>query len=501
MIGKVIRGANVAGLTRYLYGPGERNEHVDPHVVAGFHHPAALEPGIRPDGTRDLSKLNRLLNQPLAALPPGTADDKPVWHCALRAAPDDPILSDDAWADIAHQVMHHVGLAPYGDDRAVRWAAIRHADDHVHIVATLARQDGIKPSVWNDFRRLRAACNKAEQRYGLRGTAPADRTAAPRPTRAETELTHRQHRPEEPRLTLRRAVATAAATSANEAQFFSRLRAQGFLVRERFSTQTPGEITGYAVALPDHVNREGRPVWFGGGRLAPDLTLPKLRHRWAPATAPQCNATEAVEYAHGWLSATRPGDPSGHDTVWATADLLNTLTTTANGPGSRDLRRAADTYARAARPPHGRTPPHTPAGAALRGLARAIAATGDNDDRIQRAVAQLLHQLADLTDAISHLHAVNGRLIQADAAAAAAERLRHACSLVGQPTGEDASLRARHHTARPGRTATSRPPSAAAVAQRDFPCSPLAGTGPPTTSTNGPDLNRAGPQPYRGPRR
>lgn len=47
MIGKVIRGAAVGGLTRYLFGPGERNEHVDPHVVAGFRHPAALEPGER----------------------------------------------------------------------------------------------------------------------------------------------------------------------------------------------------------------------------------------------------------------------------------------------------------------------------------------------------------------------------------------------------------------------------------------------------------------------
>lgn len=64
----------VAGLTRYLYGPGERNEHVDPHVVAGFRHPAALEPAIRPDGVRDLSKLNRLLSQPLSALPSSAVD-------------------------------------------------------------------------------------------------------------------------------------------------------------------------------------------------------------------------------------------------------------------------------------------------------------------------------------------------------------------------------------------------------------------------------------------
>jgi hypothetical protein len=41
---------------------------------------------------------------------------------------------------------------------------------------------------WNDFYKVRAACQSAELGLGLRETAPADRTAARRPTRAETEL-------------------------------------------------------------------------------------------------------------------------------------------------------------------------------------------------------------------------------------------------------------------------------------------------------------------------
>lgn len=501
MIGKIIRGAGVAGLVRYLYGPGERNEHVNPHVVAGFRHPAALEPSVRPDGTRDLSKLDRLLEQPLAVLSPGTVDDKPVWHCALRAAPEDPILSDDDWADIAHQVMHHVGLAPAGDEKAVRWAAIRHAANHIHIVATLARQGGHKPDTWNDFRRLRHACNQIEQQYGLRATAPADRTAARRPTRAETELAHRQGRSEEPRVTLRRAVATAAATSANEAQFFSRLRADGFLVRERFSRHNPGETTGYAIALPDHVNRDGRPVWFGGGRLAPDLTLPKLRHRWTTAPTPRLHPTEAVEYAHGWLSATRPGDPGGLDAAWATADVLNVIATTVNGPGNRELRHTADAYARAARPPHGRVPQHTPAGTALRGLARALATTEGDDDRINRAIAQLLHQLAGLTDAIAHLHAANNRLAQANAAATASTQLRRACDRASQHDGDDPNLRAGQRAADPSRSTVPEPPPAVAVAQHDFPCSPLAGPGRPIPSPADRAPSSPGARPSRRPHR
>jgi hypothetical protein len=34
MIGKVLRGRSVAGLL-YLFGPGQCEEHSDPHLVAG----------------------------------------------------------------------------------------------------------------------------------------------------------------------------------------------------------------------------------------------------------------------------------------------------------------------------------------------------------------------------------------------------------------------------------------------------------------------------------
>jgi hypothetical protein len=43
-------------------------------------------------------------------------------------------------------------------------------------------------------------------------------------------------------------------------------------------------VTGYAVGLPGDLSKNSTQVWFSGGKLAPDLTLPKLRHRWDPAT-------------------------------------------------------------------------------------------------------------------------------------------------------------------------------------------------------------------------
>ena len=49
-------------------------------------------------------------------------------------------------------------------------------------------------------------------------------------------------------MTLRRAVSTAAAGASSEEQFFSQLADAGIMIRKRFSTRNPRQVTGYAVA-------------------------------------------------------------------------------------------------------------------------------------------------------------------------------------------------------------------------------------------------------------
>ena len=111
-------------------------------------------------------------------------------------------------------------------------------------------------------------------------TAPADCTAARRPSRAETEKTARRGLHEAPRVTLRRHVTTAAASAGSEQEFFALLDRAGVLARKRYSARNPGQVTGYAVALPGDIGKDGGPVWYGGGKLAADLTWPRLRQRW-----------------------------------------------------------------------------------------------------------------------------------------------------------------------------------------------------------------------------
>ena len=47
----------------------------------------------------------------------------------------------------------------------------------------------------------------------------------------------------------------------------------------RYSTGNLGRVTGYAVALTGDTARAGGQVWFSGGKLAGDLSLPRLRAR------------------------------------------------------------------------------------------------------------------------------------------------------------------------------------------------------------------------------
>lgn len=339
--------------------------------------PAELEPDRCPNGRHDLRRLAILLAQPLA-VPWRPYYEKPVWHCSVRAAPGDRLLTDGEWAQVAAEIMDTTDLAPDDDYSAVRWVAVRHAPDHIHIVATLARADGGRPDVWNDFYKVRAACRSAERRLGLQRTAPADRTAARRPSRAEREKAARRGWAYPARDTLRREVSLAAAAASTEEEFFFRLREAGVLVRQRTSTRTPGEITGYAVALPGDIRGSGGVVWYGGGKLAADLTLPKIRNPWEPSSAPtRVPASDRITaadrhavYAHAVRQARVASDhirrcavtdpARGADAAWAAADALQHVA--ARVLRNPELRRAADAYDRAARAPYGRIPCRTAAG-------------------------------------------------------------------------------------------------------------------------------------------
>ncbi|MDG4784898.1 relaxase [Micromonospora sp. WMMD1102] len=448
------RGTNVGGLLRYLFGPGKAEEHVNPHLVAAWSGPSqlpSLEPPIHASGRHDIRALARLLEQPVRAgrNPPL----KFVWHASVRNHITDRILSDSQWAHIAAEIVAAVGIAPHGDPDAVRWVAVRHADDHIHIVATLVRQDGETAWAWNERLKAQSAARDLEQRYGLYQVGPVDHTSHRRPTPAEQNKSHRQGRPEIPRDRLRREVRAAAAAASDENDFVDRLQTAGVLVRLRHSTINPDEVTGYAVGLPDHHTSSGDTVWYGGGRLAPDLTLPQLRRRWdsGPGTVPRNGghspsrpgvqhrtdafrrATTAVDTGARHLGGRRPDDEEDIASLAdAAADVLASTARAFEGRKGGPLTDASETFDRAMREPQRRHAGRLhPAAGQLRSMSRLISAVGRlTSDDDTAAALQLVLRMSMVADNLARLREAQGRLHQAQAARQAAEDLRELAAKV-----------------------------------------------------------------------
>ncbi len=447
------RRKQVGRLLRYLFGPGRQEEHVDPHLVAAWHGAgdlALLDPPTRRDGTRDVGRLTQLLRQPLHAArnaPPLT-----VWHCSIRNAPEDPILTDEQWAEIAAEVMDAVKLAPRGDPNAVRWIAVRHNDDHIHLVATLVRQDGRTAWGWHDGPNARRKCYELEKRYGLRRVGPMDGTSHRRPRAAEVNKARRLGQTATARDELRRHVRAAAAASSSEDEFIARLVDAGVKVERRASVRNPGEWTGYKVALPGHTTAAGQPVWFSGGSLANDLTLPKLRQRWADPRPDMAAAGEAVRIsvaarvraltdaagairaaadAISHLAGTNP--QAAHAVAQAASDSLAAVAAAVEGRRSGPLTRAVDLFDKATREPAGRVARATARSANLRSMSRLVHLMGQmSGDKDSVAMLALLLDLAHLADTLAMLREAQQRHHQADAARAVAAILRGASAAGGR---------------------------------------------------------------------
>ncbi|MCF1595226.1 mobilization protein [Streptomyces muensis] len=357
MIPKIILGKGPQATRRtigYLFGKGRAKEHVDPHLVASWND-FAPDPGRSPhrDPKEVEAQLAAQLDQPVRML----GDKAPrytVWHCPVRAAPEDPILTDTQWADIARRIVAVAGIAPEGDAEACRWVAVRHADDHIHIAATLVRQDGRRPQRDYDQRAVQREARQIEVDYGLRRLKPGDGTAAKRPTSKEHFKAKRLGQEAATRDVLRLRVRRAVAAAANEAEFFALLEATGVTVRLKHGPS--GDALGCNFALPGDTNNKGEPVFYAGSTLAPDLSLPQIRRRLA-TTSPE---PVAVRPGNPWHQATaateriphhltHSDDSTAQGQLVALGAALDLLPITAPAALKAELEQAAAVFERATR--------------------------------------------------------------------------------------------------------------------------------------------------------
>ncbi|MFF3372037.1 relaxase/mobilization nuclease domain-containing protein [Streptomyces sp. NPDC002680] len=435
------RGQRTIGLLYYLYGPGTHEEHIDPHLVAAW-DPLAPDPGRDLNAT--YADLQQQLDMPVQALATSRRPKNHVWHLSVRAAPEDPVLSDEQWGDIARRMVAATGIAPDGDDAGCRWAAVRHADDHIHIVATLVREDRRRPRLNNDAARAQAEARLIEAEYGLKQLNTGDGTAARRPTSAERHKAEREGRERPAREELRETVRQAVAGATSEKEFFDRLADSGVLIRTR--TAPSGDLLGYTVALPDDRNHIQEPVFYAGSTLSPDLSLPRIRKRISGNTdAPTSGADTSPDQA-------TPLKPSGPATarrrattaVWqallviddgrdaavaaqiaAAGEVLDSLAQTSATHTRTQLRDAAFAFERATRSHVQAERGHDRAlREAARDLVHSGPALGRGEDGA--TTAMLIDMAFFLVTAAVHWHAKKNHAQQAAAARQAAEHLRTA---------------------------------------------------------------------------
>ncbi|MCX5193183.1 relaxase/mobilization nuclease domain-containing protein [Streptomyces sp. NBC_00249] len=437
------RGTRTIGLLYYLYGPGKAEEHIDPHLVASWDH-AAPDPGRDPAVT--YKQLQELLDQPLANLHENERPTKHVWHLSVRNAPTDRTLSDQEWGDVARRMVAAAGIDDPEQGSGCRWVAVRHADDHIHILATLVREDGYRPDLDFDAVRVQAEARLLEKELGLRQLNPGDGTAAQRPTSAERHKADRMGRERTPREELRETVRRAAAGVASEEEFFERLGASGVLVRKRVAPS--GDLLGYTVALPGDLNKDGEPIFYPGSKLAADLSLPRIRERWSdrsqgerivepvaasgPAQARR-RASAAVWQAILVMDGTDDAATAAY--IAAAGEILDALAKTSAAHTRRELRDAAFVFERASRSHVRAERGHD---RALRQAARDLVYSGPALGRGEdgATTAMVIDAVFFLVTVAGHWHAKKAHAQQSAAAHLAAEHLRTAYrAAAAQPMG------------------------------------------------------------------
>lgn len=463
MIPNIVTGGDTGGLMRYLVGPGRANEHENPHVIAGSRDivrkwgdwetisvsqaseiATRLDAYMHETGTFPTGKARRFNPATGAVEWNGEIEANHVWHCSLSLSPEEAALGDEVWGRIASDFMSEMGFSGTDGKAPCRWVAIHHGSaknggDHIHIAATIVREDGTKWTPWYDQRRAQKACNVLEHRYGLlvvesrehaRGSRCDSAAAQNAAKRAGTSRTDRA--------VLEERLRAAATAAASEADFVRRARRLGVRLHPRFASGRIDIVVGYSAALRTENGQQTR--WWGGGRIARDLTLTQLRTRWQDTPSSALEAVEAwkghypkrapydgplwqdrlraLEHFRTHLDRLSPTDHVGLANAAADiAGLLHAQAITARTTGGRDmLERAAVQVGRCAqlktRPADKRL---VDVGARMASdLALSIAAATNT----RMAAIALAHATVDLVHTIAELHEAAGQA----ATAAAIER-------------------------------------------------------------------------------
>ena len=470
MIPHVVKGGDMRGLVGYLCATDspkdERaNQHEHPRVVGGEPFAVTVYGGAELTG-QDVTGLADYLDAPrrafqvevraraheqnaetgarqVAVLDGGGERwrDEHVWHCSLSLA-DGESLTGEQWGQVSQEFADGMGLTEAGGHAPARWVAIHHGagrggHDHLHIAASMVREDGTKWSPYRDFVRAQQVCRELEQRHGLVQVQGREHGTA---TRGRTPAEVAQGRTgDREQLALR--VRAAAVASTTEAEWVRRVAADGLVIKPRFAKGTTDVAVGYRVALRPEPGEQLR--FYSGTAMGADLSLPRLREVWPEPTLEQAGeASAAWQEAHARKAADKPpaaprtgpvsvraamddtrkfaeriatGAPSRALASLVAHDVAGTLAAWAKFDPDRaaDLTAAAAVLSRTAQDRRaGRAP--RPGRRAGTGSAAAVFAVAKAADRPAISAALLMAQLVRAAEAVAAAHRAGANHREAD---------------------------------------------------------------------------------------
>ncbi|MFD8756066.1 relaxase/mobilization nuclease domain-containing protein [Kitasatospora sp. NPDC059577] len=255
MIAKITKGRRASSALRYDFGPGRREEHVDPRLVAGNVVGTSSQ-------VADMIDRHTAYRQGLS---------RPIWRCALRTAPEDRIMDDAEWGKIAE---HYVQAMGYG---RCPWVAVRHGEDHIHLTISRLGWDGTLVPDGFDFRKSRPIVRGIERRHRLVNAELRSDRIAPQITMQERTASERRGstHPEREQVRYLVRVARDTAGAGGRPAFEQALGKAGVLWRAHITPA--GEMRGYSFSVTGWLDAVGTQIWVAASKVAKDLSWNELR--------------------------------------------------------------------------------------------------------------------------------------------------------------------------------------------------------------------------------
>ena len=271
MIPRITRGSSAYGALHYDHGPGRRDEHRNPHKVAGN------------VAGRTWRERSYAIDDHVKRTNPKLTN--PIIRTSLRIAPEDRNLTDREWRQIASEYVEKMGFSE------APWEAVRHADDHIHLTMSRAKWDGTVVDQWKDKLRAQEAVRGIERNHKLVDASRRYDRDLPQVSGNDreraTRLSEKSGRKIDPEKVQLRNRITEAERSSNGTRegFEAELKRRGVHYRANVSRPTErspeGRMNGYSYGLDDHQDKAGDQVWFKGSALGKQYGWKQQQERLA----------------------------------------------------------------------------------------------------------------------------------------------------------------------------------------------------------------------------